>query len=387
MFARNDKISKRQQRRMLVLDIFSLSCLIIPYIAVKSVGIGGVFVIILGSVLAIIYAVILYLYARQFLNNKMERVTFMKYSKQSVGSILTGLVGILYLLKLFFLLTFSASLFAHVIGKTLLINTSVNVVIAILLVVSAYGAMHGIEKRARLTEILYILVMVPLVLYLILGIPKIDITNLTIGIVSDGLFEKSGYLWGSYFILLTFCALDGILFTHFHVQETKGKNYLSPVLWAIAILTVVNILVYLVTVGILGVGEAGSRLWSTITIMQIIEIPGEFVRRQDKIMLAFWMLSIFNILMFCFFYMVHITKDYVEGCFFKQTKLSSSWNRYIALVYGILAFGLAASVTDINLLFQQFGRYLIYIGVPQSIIIPLVLIVINKARRRSKNEA
>ncbi len=380
MFARNDKISKRQQKRMLVLDVFSLSCLIIPYIAVNSAGAGGIATVLIGTVLAMLYAGILYICARQFIDEKKKRINFMAYSKQNVGSFFAGVIGVLYLVKLFLLLTFSASLFAQVIGKTLLIETSVNVVIAVLLLVSAYGAMHGIEKRARLTEILYILVMVPLILYLILGIPKIEFTNLTTGAVNSN-FPKTGIIWGSLFILLTFCALDGIIFTHFHVKYTEEKRYFTPVFVALTILGVADLLIYLVTVGILGVGEAGSKLWSSVTIMQIIEIPGEFVRRQDKIMLAFWMLSIFNILTYCFFYMVQITKDYIGQCFIKDFEKYSKANKYIVLIYGILAFGLASTMTDIEVQFIQFGKYLLCIGVPQSIIIPLILIGVSKIRR------
>lgn len=381
MFARNDKISGKQQRRMLVLDIFSLSSLIIPYIAVKSAGIQGVFVVLAGTVLAVLYGGILYFCAKKCVDHKMQRINFMAYSRQTAGSAITSIIGILYLVKLFLMLTFCISLFTQVISTTLLVDTNVNVIAAILLLVSGYGAMHSIEKRARLAEMLYILVMVPLVLYLLLGIPRIDLSNLFTGTEAGQLFAKNGFWWGSYFILLTFSALEGIIFTHFHVRQTKKEKYFLPVLGAIGILGVANLLLYIVTVGMLGTAQTGSRIWSSVTIMQIIEIPGGFVRRQDKIMLAFWMLGMFNILSYCFFYMVQITKDCIGQCLVKGFEEYTAANKYIILVYGILAYGLAVSMNNIQVHFVQFGRYLLYIGLPQSIIIPVFLVIINKIRK------
>lgn len=420
MFSSNDKISNRQLKRMLVLDIFSVSCLIVPYIAVRSNQEKGFVPVILGTILALLYGGIMFLFMKRF--NKGEVVvdtrqvqgkgkypfhqrknvtvgiSYISYTKKCMGSIFTGIISILYLIKFFILLVFSINLFAHVIGDTLLADTNSRVILITLLMVVAYGGVQGIEKRARFTEIVYYFVLIPIILYLLLGIPRIDISNLFLpamneSIVSQDFFVNGGnhFIWGSYLILLTFSVLESLLFVIPYVTKnlSKNKNLFHYIVQAILIIGALNLFIYIITVGILGVGETSEKFWSVITIMQIIELPGGFVKRQDGIMIAFWLLSIFTLLSAYMFYLAHITEEYLQLCILnhcsnqkrkKNTINQTPIHACTIIAYGILVYLASKQITSIEDEFVSFGKYFAYIGIPQSILIPLLILIVSEIR-------
>jgi len=137
----------------------------------------------------------------------------------------------------------------------------------------------------------------------------------------------------------------------------------------------------------LGVGETSEKFWSVVTIMQIVELPGGFINRQDGIMLAFWLLSIFSLLSAYMFYLARITSEFLQLCipnYFKkdnqETLRQTPISGYTIIFFGVLAYFTSLLVTNIEEEFVNFGRYFAYIGVPQSILIPFVILLVSKIR-------
>lgn len=420
MFSSNDKISNRQLKRMLIFDMFSASCLIIPYLAVRGNGEEGFIPIILGTIMALIYAGIIYLFMKQFnkgeivvdtrqvqgqgeypihqRESKTIGISYISYAQKTVGSFITGIFSLLYVVKFFVLLVFSINLFTYVIGDTLLTETNPKIILITLLMVAAYGGAQGIEKRARFTELLYYIVLIPIILYLLLGLPRIDISNLVMPAMNENnashsFFEKGGnnYLWGSYLILLTYSVLETLLFVMPYVTNnlSKNKKIFHYIMQGVLIIGVLNLFIYIVTVGVLGVGETSEKFWSVITIMQIIELPGGFVKRQDGIMIAFWTLSIYTLLSAYMFYLAHITEEYIQLCILnhfpnrkrdKNAIHQTPIHSYTIIVYGILVYFASMLITSIEKEFVNFGRYFAYIGIPQSILIPFIIFIVSLIR-------
>ena len=53
---------------------------------------------------------------------------------------------------------------------------------------------------------------------------------------------------------------------------------LNYILSGLLIVGLIDILVYLVTLGSLGIRNTGNKLWSTINMIQIVELPGSFAK-------------------------------------------------------------------------------------------------------------
>lgn len=366
MFSENEKISLRQLTRLLVFDLFSISGLIIPRIATATAGKDGLIAIILAILYALIYAWILLSLSKAAGGNYLD------YCKSSLGSILTLVIGLLYMAKLAVCCVFAARLFGEVINETLLEDTDPRIIILTLLVVSAYAASKGFEVRARIAEVLYFAVIVPIFIFLILGLNKIQFSNLM------PLFtEKLGHIFLSgYNVFLTFSVLEVLLFCVPLIKIKKedikkGKRVLHYVSRAVIIVGILDILLFIVTLGILGNVETKQKLWSMVNMIQVIKLPGGFIQRQDAIVLGIWMLSIFSIISAFFYYM-----SYIGRFIFRIT-----YQNYLLVPFILILFGASVIPIETEQFFYYFEFYMKYIGMPQSILIPVIIVLIGKVRK------
>ncbi|MGL5435449.1 MAG: GerAB/ArcD/ProY family transporter [Lachnospiraceae bacterium] len=362
MFSNNFKISDKQLKKMLVFDMISISILIIPYIAASGAGKDGLIAVLIAGIGAICYALLMLYFCKQI---KMD---YLKYSRHTLGSFFSFLFGLLYLAKFFFSAVFVLTLFTTVIHETILANTSSRLILISLILVSVFYASKMMESRARMVELLYYVVLIPLLLLFLLGFFKVNPANLlplattrTIPVIKT-----------SYAVFLTFSAVELILFATPSVSGVnENSTFRRKVIQAIVITSLFNLVVFVIVTGLLGISGATGNLWSTISVMQMIEIPGGFVHRQDALMLSFWLISIFTITSTLFHYLCQITKSI--------TKIQEQ--RYILIAYAIILFLITMKPLNLESLYYYFGRYIALIGFPQSVFLPLLLILVGRIRR------
>lgn len=365
MFAENNKISLKQVKRLLVLDLICVSGIIVPRIATVASGRDGAISIILATLYALIYAFIIIWLA------KSMKGDYLSFSNDNIGSILTFLVGILYLIKIFACCVFALRLFSDVIKETLLVDTDNRIIILLLLVLSAYSASKGIEIRARLAEIIYFIILVPVFLFLILGLFKVDITNLT-----PILIEKpSTMIRGGYEVFLTFSVIELLFFTIPYIKysnndKKKGRKLSSYISQALVVVGVLNLLFFIVSLGILGNTGTKQSLWSMVNMIQVVKLPGGFIQRQDAFILGLWMFSIFTLISGFLFYLVVISKQIFRV---KEQNL-------LMIPFIILLFAATAIPFDTDEFYDYFSFYMKFIGMPQSLIIPLFVVFIGKLK-------
>ena len=366
MFSDNEKISLRQFKRIIVFDLLSVSGLIIPRIAVGFAGRDGLSAIIVGTIIAIIYAAIIILITKNLNEN------FLDYSIHNAGRFITFIVGALFIVKLFVCCVFATRLFGEVINETLLPKTDSRIIFIMLLLISAYAASKGFEVRARITEVLYYIVIVPLLILLLFGLRDAHISNLM------PVFTESpiDIMKGGYGIFLTFSLLELILFMESFIKinntkVSKERNIFSYTLQAVVIGGIMDLLLFIVTVGILGINETKAKVWSTISIIQIIKLPGSFIQRQDALIITLWIFSIFTIISGFIYYISFISK--------KIFHVSSQ--NYLIIPIIILIFGASVIPIDADKYYKYFGKYMMYIGIPQSILLPLIILLIGKLRK------
>lgn len=362
MFSNNLKISDRQLKKMLVFDMISISILIVPYIAATGAGRDGLLAILLSSAAAVCYGLLMLFFCKQI------KIDYMQYCQNTMGRFCTFIIGMFYLVKLFLSAIFVLSLFTTVIHETILPNTSSRVILFCLIIVSVYYASKVMETRARMVELLYFIVLIPLFLLFLLGLFKVNLSNLLpLAITGTMPVVRTGYG-----VFLTFSAVEFILFATPSVSgDNEGTKFRRKIIQAIVITAVFNLVVFIIVIGLLGVSGAAQKPWSTISVMQMIEIPGGFVHRQDAVMLSFWLVSIFTITSTLFHYLIHITKS-ITG---------AKKQRYILFFYTVILFFITIYPIPLTLLLHYYGKYMAWIGFPQSILIPVLLIAVGKLKK------
>lgn len=360
----NCKISDRQLKKMLLFDIISISILIIPSIAVRGAGKDGLLAIIAAGAAAVCYGLLMLGFCRQI------KTDYLSYSKKALGKFFFFLFGLLYLVKFFCCAVFVLSLFTTVIHETLLNNTDNRTILFWLLLVSVFYASKMMEVRARMAELLYYPILLPLLLLFFLGFFKINPANL----LPLAITRTVPVLTTGYAVLLTFSAVELILFATPSVSGAdENSKFRRKVIQAILLASVFNLVVFIIVTGLLGVSGASARLWSTISVLQMIEIPGGFVHRQDALMLSLWLSSIFTITSTLIYYLCQITKA--------MTGITKQ--RYIMGGYAAVLFYIAMRPLNLEALFCYFGKYIAFIGFPQSFLLPLLVIMAGKIRKEA----
>lgn len=365
MFAQNQKISLIQLKRLLVLELFSVSGIIIPKIAASVSGRDGAISIILASVYMLGFAFFILT-----LMKNMKGDYFAK-SKESLGSILTTGVGLLYIFKYFLCCVFAVKLFSEVIKESLLPDTDNRIIMLLLILVSAYAASKGLEVRARIAEIVYFFVLIPILFFLFLGLFKVDYTNLMPILTED----VKTIMFGGYEIFLTFSVIELLLFVVPFIKyrerdKKKGRRLSVAVTKAVAIIGFLNLLFFVVSMGILGEKGTKETLWSMIYMIQVIKIPGGFIQRQDSIILSLWMLSIFTLLSGFLYYITVIGK----------TVFRVPNKNYLLIPFILFIFGMSVMDVETEEFYNYFSFYMKFIGIPQSIIIPLFIVLVDKLK-------
>lgn len=276
MFSNNGKISNHQATRLLILDVFTGACLFLPMALPRLAGEGGFIALILGLLLTLADGALL-----SWVLGKCES----RYV-QSLGGWTGKVLRWLYGLRCFAAFVFLMGLFSSVLNETFLYTMPKWLVIAGMMLILIYGSTKGIEVRARLSEILFYLILIPIILIGLFSIPEGDIFRL----LAFSETSVSGIIEG---ILVTWVLMAPVEWMLYIAPENPNEKPFRVFAWALGIGGGLAALIYALCVTVMTVeGMAGER-WPTVILMQIVRIPGGFLSRQDGLMLSFWIFAMF----------------------------------------------------------------------------------------------
>ena len=276
MFSNNGKISNHQATRLLILDVFTGACLFLPMALPRLAGEGGFLALLLGLLLTLADGALL-----SWVLGKCE-----SRFVQSLGGWPGKVLRWLYGLRCFAAFVFLMGLFSSVLNETFLYTMPKWLVIAGMMLVLIYGSTKGIEVRARLSEILFYLILIPIILIGLFSIPEGDIFRLLT--LSDT--SLSGIIQG---VLVTWVLMAPVEWMLYIAPENPNEKPFRVFAWALGIGGGLAALIYALCVTVMTVeGMAGER-WPTVILMQIVRIPGGFLSRQDGLMLSFWIFAMF----------------------------------------------------------------------------------------------
>lgn len=347
MFIKNNQISGRQTARLFAFDLMGYSALLVPGILAQSVGNDGLFSILLGGMAGFCYLSIL-----QSVRDRMQggyADSFCKY----FGNIIGNGCKVLYLVYFLLLAGRVACVFAELVVKEL-IEERFSLVLFLLMVLVYYGVSGGIEGRARVYEILFWILMIPLFIMILLALPAVDVDYwIPIGTVSFGELIK-----GAYQVFLCVPILFLLPFFEEFVN-VKGQVYRCgkrALVWTFGILVVL----YLILLGMFGKEALATLDYPVVTMMSRIQMKGGFFKRADALMFGIWFFTLFALLNSCVFF---------GGRLWKQTKkMCSIWLFLEVLTVYVLAY--AFHYSDGFTLF--FEKFFAYVGTPFVIAVPIL---------------
>lgn len=353
----------RQTFRLFTFDFVGISSLIVPPYLARTAGCDGWICILLGG-----FAGFLYLGLLAALNGKMQTdlLTFMRERLPETVRVLAA--GFLFF-HCVVLAIFCTYVFSTLMQQSLIQKEHYWLIVLVVLAASGYAVSGGIESRARVYEVLFWFVFLPLLIMLAIGMKDVDIHYWTpVFAASAGQIAK-----GSYAVFLFFETAFWMLFFPKYIHSKhQGRNLYVCVCVAMFVTEILLLLIYQIVLGNFGSGALARMDFPVITLMSTIQVSGNFVKRLDALMLGVWFFTLLALLNLHVFYGAKMAQEMVEA---KGNK------RYIAAVLVIVAVGAILFGYLTKWLQRWFFTYILFVGTPVLVLFPLIIYWIGKGRK------
>ncbi len=287
MFSDNRKISTRQYRRMLVLTTLGMASLTLPRVLVEESGSLGVYSLLLGAAF-----LILFLWGQECLRKSAFGQALLAPS--FLRSFLEKAGLVIYLAVLLLAGGFLLQLESAFVQEIMLPKTPVWLIMVLFLFVCGYGCIGGGEDQMRTGEYLYYIIIIPFLLLFLLTAKELPVSTALPDIFQPEDFALAPLLRGAIGVLSFF--LPFFFFLQRRQELAYKRTGLGASCRALLICFVLLALLYVFTVGIFGRSGVASQTWSLTYLMDKIIFPGGFLGKGAVLLSAFWILSVFLVL-------------------------------------------------------------------------------------------
>ena len=218
----------------------------------------------------------------------------------------------------------------------------------ILLLLGMYGSARGIEGRARVYEIIF----------WFLGIP----------LASD----LASFSQGSLAVLIFLLPLTALMFLKPFCR--KPEKLVSCGKMAMVVVIILNIVIYLILLGVFGRNTMGILSRPVITLMGMVNLPGGFFTRQDVLMTAVWFFALFALL----------NTGIFQGTLVLKELCQMTRNRFSLWVVAVIVLLIGKGFFEYSFLTEVFEIYQIWVALPGMFLILLLLLFLHwmKAERK-----
>lgn len=325
MFSENNKISDRQVFRLLTYDFLGIGTLLLPTMLANTAGRDGIFCILAGLILTFLYLKIL-----QYLMQNTEK-SYPDYLKKCCGKVIGYLLWCGYFLYFMLMASYTAYLFSTLMLNGLVENISFYLVLLLILIVAFYGMAGGIEGRARVYEMLFWFLMIPLFMMLLAACREVK-TAYWSPVFSTGFKEV---FRGSYYVFFYYSIVTLVLFLKEYV--TDSEKYRKAAGKAVWFSGGVFAVLYLVLVGLFGADALAQMKFPAVTMMSRVQITGGFLKRTDAFMFGIWFFTLYALLNSMVFYSGNLVAKVIQDCggYLEGKKRLLPYVILLLLVYGV----------------------------------------------------
>ena len=371
MFSENNQISGRQVFRLLTYDFLGMGTLLLPTMLADTAGRDGIFCILAG-----ILSTFLYLKLLRYLLKGMK-TSYPDFLKQKCGKICGYVLWGGYFLYFILMASYTAYLFSTLMLNGLVENVSFYLVLMLILLLAFYGMAGGIEGRARVYEILFWFLMIPLFLMLFAACREVKPAYWSPVFVADG----KEVLSGSYYVLFCYSMVSIVLFLKEYVADRrKCVGAAEKAVWFSG---GVFAALYLILIGLFGVEALAQMKFPAVTMMSRVQVTGGFLKRTDAFMFSIWFFTLYAMLNSMVFYSGNLAAKVIRDCggYLEGKKRMLTYLILLLLVYGVTV------LLYRNQQFLDRVTFLLWrIGTPFVVGVPLLLCVFGKMPNRGMEE-
>ena len=369
MFSENNQISGRQVFRLLTYDFLGMGTLLLPTMLADTAGRDGIFCILAG-----ILSTFLYLKLLRYLLKGMK-TSYPDFLKQKCGKICGYVLWGGYFLYFILMASYTAYLFSTLMLNGLVENVSFYLVLMLILLLAFYGMAGGIEGRARVYEILFWFLMIPLFLMLFAACREVKPAYWSPVFMADG----KEVLSGSYYVLFCYSMVSIVLFLKEYVADRrKCVGAAEKAVWFSGGVFAV---LYLILIGLFGVEALAQMKFPAVTMMSRVQITGGFLKRTDAFMFSIWFFTLYAMLNSMVFYSGNLAAKVIRDCggYLEGKKRMLPYLILLLLVYGVTVLFYR------NQQFLDCVTFLLWkIGTPFVVGVPVLLCLTGERKKHNK---
>ena len=369
MFSENNQISGRQVFRLLTYDFLGMGTLLLPTMLADTAGRDGIFCILAG-----ILSTFLYLKLLRYLLKGMK-TSYPDFLKQKCGKVCGYVLWGGYFLYFILMASYTAYLFSTLMLNGLVENVSFYLVLLLILLLAFYGMAGGIEGRARVYEILFWFLMIPLFLMLFAACREVKPAYWSPVFVADG----KEVLSGSYYVLFCYSMVSIVLFLKEYVADRrKCVGAAEKAVWFSGGVFAV---LYLILIGLFGVEALAQMKFPAVTMMSRVQVTGGFLKRTDAFMFSIWFFTLYAMLNSMVFYSGNLAAKVIRDCggYLEGKKRMLPYLILLLLVYGVTVLFYR------NQQFLDCVTFLLWkIGTPFVVGVPVLLFLTGERKKHNK---
>lgn len=369
MFSENNQISGRQVFRLLTYDFLGMGTLLLPTMLADTAGRDGIFCILAG-----ILSTFLYLKLLRYLLKGMK-TSYPDFLKQKCGKVCGYVLWGGYFLYFILMASYTAYLFSTLMLNGLVENVSFYLALMLILLLAFYGMAGGIEGRARVYEMLFWFLMIPLFLMLFAACREVKPAYWSPVFVADG----KEMLNGSYYVFFCYSMVSIVLFLKEYVSD--DKKHISAAEKAVWFSGGVFAVLYLILIGLFGAEALAQMKFPAVTMMSRVQITGGFLKRTDAFMFSIWFFTLYAMLNSMVFYSGNLAAKVIRDCggYLEGKKRMLTYLILLLLVYGVTVLFYR------NQQFLDCVTFLLWkIGTPFVVGVPILLCLTGERKKHKK---
>lgn len=300
-FAQNESISPRQLYRLYVFNLLGVGTLVLPNNLAK-LGKYAFISIALGVFMAWLFMWIVSEVRERRKTIYDRGIDKTKYAKMLIYDLI---ISIYELSQAAFL----AWIFVKLIRDSLIPDELFTVVLLVIMAVCAYALSGGVECRARVYEVVFFFVLIPLAAMLLFAISDVRLDYLMIKDRVGVDFGIADIFAGAYYVFAASISVFNILF----VRERTASQIRGSVSKAIFTYAGILFLLYAVLLGNFGKYSLSEIEFPAVVLMSDVQIKGSFFKRADALMLSVWFFTLFSVLNMSLYYAVLRCENFAEN--------------------------------------------------------------------------
>ena len=278
-----NKISNLQIKALVVTTTIGGGILSLPSELSMILDTGGWLAIIISGLITIPFIIMI---------DKLFKIypgkNFFEIGREVINPIIFNLFLLIILSYTLILLIFISRIFADVIKAYLLETTPIEVIIITMLFAISYMARSQIEDIARMSLIIYPIVIGFVIFLVVVNLPNMDYTNIYPIFDIDYKALPKG-------VLAAFFAYAGFEFIILSIPFAEdSKKTLSYSLRGIFLVIGIYLIIYFVTLSQYGVSQLKREIWPTVAVIKEVNLPGYFLENLDGIVIAVWVMVVFG---------------------------------------------------------------------------------------------